>query len=73
MLDLRILLFSKYLNKYNVINENLIFTDSSKEIYHQNLKGLVKLYRQRRYEAHLYFFNFVKLNNLKINKNLISL
>ena len=25
---------------------------------------------KRRYEAHNYFFNFIKLNNIKKNKNL---
>ena len=68
-LDLRILLFSKYLNKYNVINENLTFYRQFEGNISSKFKRFSKTWWQRRYEAHLYFFNFVKLNNLKINKN----
>ena len=69
-LDLRILLFSKYLHKYNTINEHLTFYRQFDGNISSKFKRFSKAWWQRRYEAHEYFLNFVKSNNLKINKNL---
>ena len=68
-LDLRILLFSKYLHKYNTLNEHLTFYRQFDGNISSKFKKFSKTWWQRRYEAHEYFLNFVKLNNLKINKN----
>ena len=68
-LDLRILLFSKYLHKYNTLNEHLTFYRQFDGNISSKFKRFSKAWWQRRYEAHEYFLNFVKSNNLKINKN----
>ena len=68
-LDLRILLFSKYLHKYNTLNEHLTFYRQFDGNISSKFKRFSKTWWQRRYEAHEYFLNFVKLNNLKINSN----
>ena len=68
-LDLRILLFSKYLHRYNTINEHLTFYRQFDGNISSKFKRFSKAWWQRRYEAHEYFLNFVKLNDLKINKN----
>ena len=68
-LDLRILLFSKYLHKYNTLNEHLTFYRQFDGNISSKFKKFSKTWWQRRYEAHEYFLNFVKLNNLKINRN----
>jgi len=68
-LDLRILLFSKYLHKYNTLNEHLTFYRQFDGNISSKFKRFSKAWWQRRYEAHEYFLNFVKLNDLKINKN----
>ena len=69
-LDLRMLLFSKYLNEYNIINENLTFYRQFDGNISSKFKKFEKLWWKRRYEAHSYFFNFMKENNLKPKKNL---
>lgn len=68
-LDLRILLFSKYLHNYNTLNEHLTFYRQFDGNISSKFKRFSKAWWQRRYEAHEYFLNFVKSNNLKINKN----
>ena len=68
-LDLRILLFSKYLHKYNIINENLTFYRQFEGNVSSKFKRFSKTWWQRRYEAHEYFSNFVELNKLRINRN----
>ncbi len=69
-LDLRILLFSKYLHKYNTINENLTYYRQTENNVSSRFKKFSKNWWKRRNEAHDYFFNFVKKNNLKVEKNL---
>ena len=69
-LDLRILLFSKYLEKYNVIEENLTFYRQFEGNESSKFKKFSKSWWQRRSLAHDYFLNFKLMNNLKIGKNL---
>ncbi len=69
-LDLRILLFSKYLDKYNVINENLTFYRQFEGNISSKFKKFSRSWWQRRNLAHDYFLNFKMMNNLKIGKNL---
>jgi len=69
-LDLRILLFSKYLHKYNTINENLTYYRQTENNVSSRFKKFSKNWWKRRNEAHDYFFDFVKKNNLKVEKNL---
>ena len=69
-LDLRILLFSKYLDKYKVINENLTFYRQFEGNISSKFKKFSKSWWQRRNLAHEYFLNFKMINNLKEGKNL---
>ena len=69
-LDLRILLLCKYLDKYNVINDNLTFYRQFEGNESSKFKKFSKSWWQRRNLAHDYFLNFKKMNNLKISKNL---
>jgi len=68
--DLRILLFSKYLQNYNVIDENLTYYRQTDENVSSKFKKFSNNWWKRRSEAHDYFIDFKKKNNLKINKNL---
>ena len=69
-LDLRILLFSKYLDEYNVIKENLTFYRQQENNVSSKFKKFEKSWWKRRNEAHNYFFYFLNENNLNIKKNL---
>tara|TARA_B100001057_G_scaffold326171_1_gene326354 strand:+ start:2360 stop:3142 length:783 start_codon:yes stop_codon:yes gene_type:complete len=69
-MDLRILLFSKYIDKYNVIDDNLTFYRQFDGNVSSKFQKYNKFWWKRRNEAHDYFFYFMKKNNLKINKNL---
>ena len=69
-MDLRILLFSKYIDKYNVIDDNLTFYRQFDGNVSSKFKKFNKSWWKRRNQAHDYFFYFMKKNNLKINKNL---
>lgn len=69
-LDLRILIFAKYLNKYNTINENLTFYRQIDSNVSSKFKKFQRLWWKRRNEAHNYFFQFMKENDLKVEKNL---
>ena len=69
-LDLRMLLFSKYLNEYNAIYENLTFYRQFEGNISSKFKKFNRLWWKRRNEAHNYFFYFMKINNLKVKKNL---
>ena len=69
-LDLRILLLCKYLDKYNVINDNLTFYRQFEGNESSKFKKFSKSWWQRRNLAHDYFLNFKIMNNLKISKNL---
>ena len=69
-LDLRILLFSKYLDNYNVINDNLTFYRQFEGNESSKFKKFSKSWWQRRSLAHDYFLNFKTVNNIKISKNL---
>ena len=69
-LDLRILIFAKYLNKYNTINENLTFYRQIDSNVSSKFKKFQRLWWKRRNEAHNYFFQFMKENDLKVKKNL---
>ena len=69
-LDLRILLFSKYLDKYKVINENLTFYRQFEGNISSKFKKFSKSWWQRRNLAHEYFINFKMINNLNVSKNI---
>jgi len=69
-LDLRVILFSKYLHAYNTIDENLTYYRQTEDNVSSNFKKFSKNWWSRRKEAHDYFFDFTKKNNLKIKKNL---
>ena len=69
-LDLRILLYSKYIHSYDVINENLTFYRQSDQNVSSGFKKFTKPWWKRRNEAHEYFFDFMKKNNLDYKKNL---
>jgi glycosyltransferase involved in cell wall biosynthesis len=69
-LDLRVLLFSKYINKYNVIEENLTFYRQHEGNVSSKFKKFNKFWWKRRSQAHDYFFNLMKLNNINTKKNL---
>ena len=69
-LDLRILLFSKYIHTYDVIYENLTYYRQSDENVSSKFKKYSKSWWARRNEAHNYFLYFMKKNNLKFEKNL---
>jgi len=69
-LDLRVLLFSKYLDDYNTINENLTFYRQFEGNISSKFKKFKKSWWKRRNEAHDYFFYFMKKNNLITKKNL---
>ena len=69
-LDLRILLFSKYLLSYNVVKENLTYYRKTEDNVSSKFKKYSKNWWRRRNEALDYYFYFMKKNNLKIEKNL---
>ena len=69
-LDLRILLFSKYINRYDVINENLTYYRQTEENVSSKFKKFSKSWWRRRNEAHDYFLSFMRKNNIKFKKNL---
>tara|TARA_B100000900_G_scaffold408092_1_gene421827 strand:- start:181 stop:948 length:768 start_codon:yes stop_codon:yes gene_type:complete len=68
--DLRVLLFSKYLNSYEIINEHLTYYRQTDENISSKFKKFSKNWWHRRNEAHDYFFEFLKKNNLKTERNL---
>tara|TARA_Y100000389_G_C17339634_1_gene452586 strand:+ start:131 stop:898 length:768 start_codon:yes stop_codon:yes gene_type:complete len=68
--DLRVLLFSKYLDKYNFINENLTVYRQSDGNISSKFKKFEKSWWKRRNDAHEYFFTFMKINKLNVKKNL---
>ncbi len=69
-LDLRILLFSKYMDNYDVVNENLTFYRQSDTNVSSKFKKYSKSWWIRRSEAHDYYLDFTRRNNLKFKKNL---
>ena len=69
-MDFRILLFSKYIDKHNIINDHLTFYRQFDGTVSSKFKKFTKSWWKRRNEAHDYFFDFVERNNLKINRNL---
>ena len=69
-LDLRILLFSKNLDNYNVINENLTYYRQTEDNVSSKFKKYTKSWWNRRNEAHDYYLDFMNKNNLKFKKNL---
>ena len=68
--DLRILLYTKYLDNYNIINENLTYYRQSDGNVSSKFKKFSKMWWKRRQEAHNYFFDFMGKNNLPVKKNL---
>jgi len=68
--DLRILLFSKYLINYDVINDNLTFYRQTENNVSSKFKKFTINWWNRRNDAHNYFFDFMEKNNLKTQKNL---
>ncbi len=68
--DFRVLLFSKYLHSYETINENLTYYRQTNNNVSSKFKKFSRSWWHRRNEAHNYFFDFVKKNNLKVQKNL---
>ena len=69
-LDLRILLFSKYVHTYHTINENLTYYRKTEENVSSKFKKFSKSWWRRREEAHNYFFDFIGKNNIKRKRNL---
>ena len=69
-LDLRILLFSKNLLNYKIINDNLTYYRQTEDNVSSKFKKYSKNWWKRRNEAHDYYFYFMKKNNLKTKKNL---
>ena len=69
-LDLRILLFSKNLLNYKIVNENLTYYRQTEDNVSSKFKKYSKSWWKRRNEAHDYYFYFMKKNNLKTKKNL---
>ena len=69
-LDFRVLLYAKYINNYEVIEQNLTFYRQTNENVSSKFKKFTKSWWQRRKEAHDYFFNFMEKNNLEYRKNL---
>ena len=65
--DLRILLFSKYMHSYDVINENLTYYRQTSENVSSRFKKYSKSWWIRRSEAHDYYFDFMK-KQFKISK-----
>ena len=68
--DLRVLFYSKYIHHYDVIDETLTFYRHSNENISSKFKKFTKPWWERRNEAHDYFSEFMKNNNLKFKKNL---
>ena len=68
-LDLRILLFSKNLLNYEIVNDNLTYYRQSEDNVSSKFKKYSKNWWKRRNEAHDYYFYFMKKNNLKTKKN----
>ncbi len=68
--DLRVLLFSKYMHSYETINENLTYYRQTDENVSSKFRKFSKNWWHRRNEAHDYFFDFIKKNNLEAKKNL---
>ena len=68
-LDLRILLFSKNLLNYKIVNENLTYYRQTEDNVSSKFKKYSKSWWKRRNEAHDYYFYFMKKNNLKTKKN----
>ena len=70
-LDFRILIYCKYVfDNYIILNENLTFYRQSEINISSKFKKYSKNWWKRRNEAHDYFFDFIKKNNLKARKNL---
>jgi len=69
-IDLRILLFAKYFDKYETLNENLTFYRQTEFNVSSNFKKYSKKWWLRRNDAHNYLFELMKKNNKKISKNL---
>lgn len=69
-LDLRILLFSKNLLNYKIINDNLTYYRQTEDNVSSKFKKYSKNWWKRRNEAHEYYLYFMKKNNLKTKKNL---
>ena len=69
-LDFRILIFSKYLLKYNVINENLTYYRQTENNVSTKFKKYSRNWWTRRKEAHDFYFDFMEKNNLTFKKNL---
>ena len=69
--DLRILIYSKYmLNDYFTINENLTYYRQTENNISSKFNKFSKNWWLRRCQAHDYFLDFAKDNNLGIKKNL---
>ena len=69
-LDLRILIFSKNLLNYKIVNDNLTYYRQTEDNVSSKFKKYSKNWWKRRNEAHDYYFYFMKKNNLKTKKNL---
>ena len=69
-IDLRILLFAKYFDKYEILNENLTFYRQTETNISSSFKKYSKKWWLRRSEAHDYLFTLMGKNNKKISKNL---
>ena len=68
-IDLRILLFAKYFDNYEILNENLTYYRQTTTNVSSKFKKFSKKWWLRRKEAHNYFFNLMNKNNKSISKN----
>ena len=69
-LDLRILLFSKNLLNYKIINDNLTYYRQTEDNVSSKFKKYSKNWWKRRSQAHEYFHAFCNKNDIKFTKNL---
>ena len=69
-MDLRILLYSKYENEYNIVNENLTFYRQFDGNVSSKFSKFSKSWWKRREQAHEYFLSFTKKNNIEVSKNI---
>lgn len=68
-IDLRILLFAKYFDNYETLNENLTYYRQTTTNVSSKFKKFSKRWWLRRKEAHSFFFNLMNKNNKSIPKN----
>ena len=69
-MDFRIHLYTKYLNNnFLILDENLTYYRQHIDSATSRFTKISKNWWKRRSEAHDYFFNFAKKNNLEAKRN----